>query len=476
MNWSFNLTYVKNKALNAINALKMISNKRWGVSRETLLRFYKAYILPILDYGSIVYGSAKDHLINKLNTVHNMGIRIATGALRSSPISSLYVESGVPSLALRRDKLMLNYISKIGASPLNPVKKLLFNRTIPVAKFTKSKPKPLCLRFRRVMDFVSQIETCDIIPYSNHTPPWIGNDSLPVIDVTLSEHKKSITAPLIYQKLFIDTLASKYPSFTLCYTDGSKSNNNTSCAYSIDDTICSSFLHPVNSVFSAELSAILSCLQALRYHPSIKFLIISDSRSSLSAMSNPPFKNPLVSKIFRTWFELKSSGKDVVFLWCPSHCGIRGNELVDNAAKNPLPTSSFIKTCTPEDFKPFISNILKKNWQTQWDSVSNTNKLKSIKPVIGKWSSSSQDKRHEEVVLTRLRIGHTRVTHSFLFTKTDPPSCQCGLPVTVRHILNCPIYAQIRSSLPCPPSLLNDSEGVKSLFIYLRNIKMYDLI
>ncbi|KAI5735516.1 hypothetical protein M8J77_019493 [Diaphorina citri] len=121
MNWLSHVNYAKDRSLTALNALKIVSNKKWGVSRATLLKFYKSFVLPILDYGCIVYASAKESNLRKLNTVHHSGIRIATGALRTSPIPSLYVESGIPSLKLRRDKLTMNYIAKVGGSPFNPM-------------------------------------------------------------------------------------------------------------------------------------------------------------------------------------------------------------------------------------------------------------------------------------------------------------------------------------------------------------------
>ena len=41
-----------------------------------------------------------------------------------------------------------------------------------------------------------------------------------------------------------------------------------------------------------------------------------------------------------------------------------------------------------------------------------------------------------EVILTRLRIGHTRVTHSFLMENGNMPYCQdCLVPLSVLHIL-----------------------------------------
>jgi len=42
----------------------------------------------------------------------------------------------------------------------------------------------------------------------------------------------------------------------------------------------------------------------------------------------------------------------------------------------------------------------------------------------------------DEIVINRLRIGHTRWTHSYLLTGADQPECTtCQCPLTVKHIL-----------------------------------------
>jgi Reverse transcriptase (RNA-dependent DNA polymerase). len=123
LNWALHINHTKSRAMAALNVLKMVCNKKYGVRRETLLTFYKSYIMPIFDYGYIVYSFAKDYILKKLNPVYNAGIRIATGALRSSPVTSLYVESGIPPLSFRRSKMMLNYVSKVGSCPSNPIHK-----------------------------------------------------------------------------------------------------------------------------------------------------------------------------------------------------------------------------------------------------------------------------------------------------------------------------------------------------------------
>ena len=64
------------------------------------------------------------------------------------------------------------------------------------------------------------------------------------------------------------------------------------------------------------------------------------------------------------------------------------------------------------------------------------NKLLEIKPIIGEHQPVVRNIRKEEVVLARLRLGHTRVTHSYLLLGEEHPQCVgCDAPFTVRHFL-----------------------------------------
>ena len=116
------IKYVKAKCLKALNLLKVLSHTSWGADRTTLLHLYRSLIRSKLDYGSIVYGSARKSYLQMLDTVHNQGLRLALGAFRTSPVSSLNVEADEPSLWLRREKLSLQY----AANPSNPVFEVTF--------------------------------------------------------------------------------------------------------------------------------------------------------------------------------------------------------------------------------------------------------------------------------------------------------------------------------------------------------------
>ena len=87
--------------------IKVVSNHEWGADKSVLLNLYRSLIRSKLDYGSIVYGSARPSYLKMLNAIHHQGLRLALGAFRTSPVESLYVEAGELPLEERRIKLSL---------------------------------------------------------------------------------------------------------------------------------------------------------------------------------------------------------------------------------------------------------------------------------------------------------------------------------------------------------------------------------
>ena len=87
------IKYLKAKCLKALNLLKVLSHTSWGADRTILLHLYQSLIRSKLDYGAIVYGSAGKSYLAMLDTVHNQGLRLALGTVRTSPVESLYVEA-----------------------------------------------------------------------------------------------------------------------------------------------------------------------------------------------------------------------------------------------------------------------------------------------------------------------------------------------------------------------------------------------
>ena len=78
---------------------------------------------------------------------------------------------------------------------------------------------------------------------------------------------------------------------------------------------------------------------------------------------------------------------------------------------------------------------IRRAWQSTW-SRNVGNKLRAVKDTVVPWRTSNRRCRREEVLLTRLRIGHTRTTHEFLLKGEEPPICEtCKESRTVQHVL-----------------------------------------
>ena len=118
---------LKTSCLKSLDLLRVVGHTDWGADRSVLLRLYRAVIRSKLDYGCVVYGSARKSYLEKLDTIHHQGLRICLGAFRTSPVKSLYVEAGEPSLSLRRLKLSLNYVTKLKSLPNNPAYSCVFH-------------------------------------------------------------------------------------------------------------------------------------------------------------------------------------------------------------------------------------------------------------------------------------------------------------------------------------------------------------
>jgi len=68
--------------------------------------------------------------------------------------------------------------------------------------------------------------------------------------------------------------------------------------------------------------------------------------------------------------------------------------------------------------------------------LTNNNKLHAIIPTVSVYKRKTSLSRHDSVLINRLRIGHTHLTHSYLLSGDDQPECDvCQCPLTVKHIM-----------------------------------------
>jgi hypothetical protein len=109
-----------------MNLLRVVAHTDWGADTATLLKLYRSHVRSKLDYGSMVYGSARSSYLQSLDRVQNAALRVCLGAFRTSPISSLHVEANEMPLSLRRQQLSLQYMLKLKSNRSNPAHKCVF--------------------------------------------------------------------------------------------------------------------------------------------------------------------------------------------------------------------------------------------------------------------------------------------------------------------------------------------------------------
>ena len=443
-------------------------------------------VLPVLDYGCHVYSSASPSLLNLLDPVHHLGLRLALGAFRSSPVESLYAESGIPSLSRRRALLSLRWYAN---SLQFPSSALNIPPSLPTLFASRPRlPLPFPLRMHALLSHPSS-PTLGILPFYSHiTPPWL----IPPPSICTSVYPtspKSNTPPCLLRSHFLAHLPTHSDSIHI-YTDGSKSPSNSSFAILFPDTFYQYRLPTESSVLTTELYAILFALRHLFRLPSPSFTIFTDSWSSLSLLSSFSSSHPLVREIQDWLFRLSVRRKHIRFCWVPSHVGIAGNDKVDSLARtaHTRPCTSLLKIPV-SDYPPVFKSFLFARWQSFWSTLT-ANKLRTVKPSISPWTLSSHRNRRWETALARLRIGHTRLTHSHLMSRSPPTVCpSCNVPSSLSHILLlCPNYTQARltafpflSSLPRPPclaDLLTESPtfSLSKLMTFLHDINVLHLI
>ena len=96
------IKHLKDKCTKALNLLRVLAHTSCGADQETLLHLYRSLMQSKLDYGCIVYGSARGSYLRMFDPIQNHAVRLCLGAYRTSPASSLPMEANEPPLYFRQ--------------------------------------------------------------------------------------------------------------------------------------------------------------------------------------------------------------------------------------------------------------------------------------------------------------------------------------------------------------------------------------
>ena len=445
LTWMPHLRHIKAAGMKVISLLRVLAHTSWGADRQTLLLLHRSLLLSKLEYGCEVYSSATVARLRILDSVHHAGVRLATGAFRTSPIHSLLIDAGVLPLDLRRQSLLLKCWYRVHRLPQS-VSCVTVSRDSRSPQYAArpSFPKPFGHRVTLIMQDLS----IPLIVVSPQRFPKVGYWQFPQVSVCGPNIANKNSIPNCQSHaLFLEHSHTHNNSIPV-YTDGSKSEAGVGFGVVFPSFCRGGNLPKVASVFTAELSAIVLALEIIFTLPVSSFIIFSDSQSALSAVESFNCSNhPLVLSILEWLYLLHSKKYKVKFCWVPAHVGVPGNEKADKlageAATRPPPPS----TVPFRDMYSTIRIAVNESWQRRWAAIAPTAKMGE---VVGRnacpFSYTHIRKRHTESSLARLRIGHTRLTHTHLLSEDPEPFCEdCLVPLTVRHLLvECPSLRDLR--------------------------------
>ena len=492
--WHDHVKYLRGRCLKALNIIHIIARNSRETDSKTLLRIYRALVRSKLDYACQVYGTAAKTNLLPLDPIHNKGIRLCLGAFQSSPCESMYVEANEPSLKNRRLMLQLQYYARLKQFlPENqPIR--LDDASLDGEYARQNTNKPIALGYSVRQSIIKlDIDLPNIALLHQKTAkrllgPW--EFPQPVVCMELAQLSKSNTSEEEYEQRFRQ---HKHVVDIDLYTDGSKSSEGVgSGVAAISGTLgyigMKRRLHQSASIFTAELNAVKTALISLKPSANISCAVYSDSRSALQAIKGQS-DNTIVQDILELLVLLREKGISVTFCWVPGHSNIAGNEHADKEAKAAVRLPRVSNQVIPlSDVNSYIKQKVKDKVVSDWVRYRHPitrlqPKLKEICPDIRGTPLDLGLSRMDTQKLVRLRLGHTRFTHSHIYTRGDMPWCiECEEPMSVKHILlDCGNWALERYQYYDPRevslrTLLSKRENAIKALQFLKEIGLYNQI
>ena len=220
LNWVSHLKELKARCLKTLDILRALSHTTWGADRKHMLILYKALVASKLAYGCEVYSSATEARLKVLDAVHNAGIRIASGAFKSSPITSMLVDAGELPLVLVRQSLLIKYWYRVQRLPNSLTAREVLSRQCFTYFDRHSKcPKPFSYRVQKILGDIDVPNNTVLNFKLSPIPPW----KLPEVEYCdcLKGFKSDFNDDEIKQ-IFLEHLECHLHS-NFIFTDGSKS-------------------------------------------------------------------------------------------------------------------------------------------------------------------------------------------------------------------------------------------------------------
>ncbi|XP_045505002.1 uncharacterized protein LOC123701543 [Colias croceus] len=312
--------YIAGKCEKGVNVLRALSGVSWGAHPFSQKLLYNAVIRSHFDYASFLLEPCNKSGNQIWDKIQSKCLRIILGAMRSTAINALQIESGDPPLHFRKQYLCDRFIWKLFQNSSHPLLARLQtlhslvdnNSSFPLLKsysfilalpytLYKSPSNPIfCSPFESLL-FRPNIEFFNILKQSPD-----------------ANHK------------FNSILAENWSGWTPIFTDASKTSDSENVGIAVWMPKFAIMLcrkcPPVTSTFVGEALALLEAVLYVLSHKLTKSIIFTDSKSCLQALTSNQFRSkvkyPVIIKLKEVLLECKVNDIDVTLAWIPGHSGI----------------------------------------------------------------------------------------------------------------------------------------------------------
>ena len=97
--------------------LRILVNKKWGPSPETILQIYKQCVRPIFEYGIVSTITVSETVITKIQRVQNSFIKLALRLPKYVSARLLHKASGLPHVRERLISVGQTHLARMHANP-----------------------------------------------------------------------------------------------------------------------------------------------------------------------------------------------------------------------------------------------------------------------------------------------------------------------------------------------------------------------
>ena len=320
--------YIKQRAQKRLNCLKVLSRLS-GVNGKILKLTYTGAVRPIMEYGSSLVCMMSKSKQQHIQLVEHTALRLILRVPRWTYIESMYYECGLLPFRQRTEvsvvKLMIKAIAD-ERHPLNkPVTTVYNHMRCNVSKNSWIRKARLVLH--KLMPTNKEIGK----ELHQKIAPWAKCDFNKIVETSAT---KATTSPEELARM-ANVRIQDLHRYVHYFTDGSVDDNKAGSAFYCEGgDYGTKRLSDNSSILQAELYAIKMAL-----HHAVDFggipCINIDSRAAIAVLcSQSPEGNQELIVEIKTLAE-RADAKPTLH-WIPSHCGIEGNEIADNLAKEAL--------------------------------------------------------------------------------------------------------------------------------------------